>query len=102
MVRMMSWAVAACLITAAMPAWAGSTGEVHFADGVAVPEKVVVEERLWRCAERQCSGLGETRGVAMMRACKALARSVGTVASYKVGVAGLEADALKTCNAAAD
>lgn len=102
MVRMISLAAAGCMIAAAMPAWAGTTGEVRFADGVAVPEKVVVEDRLWRCAERQCSGQGETRGVAMMRACKTLARSVGTVASYRVGVAGLEADALKNCNAAAD
>lgn len=101
MTRFVGAATAAMLIASAMPAAAATAGEARFADGVTVPEKIVVDDRLWRCADGQCTGPGETRGVAMMRACKALARSVGTVASYRVGVAGLQADALKTCNAAA-
>lgn len=102
MIRFTGVAIATCLIASAAPSLAANVGEVRFAEGVAVPDKVVVDDRLWRCAEGQCSGPGETRGVAMMRACKTLARSVGTVSSYRVGVAGLEADALKNCNAAAE
>ena len=101
MMRFAGMAATVWLSMAAVPALAGTAGEARFADGVAVPDKVVVDDRLWHCAEGKCTGPAETRGVAMMRACKTLARGVGAVASYRVGVAGLEADALDSCNTAA-
>jgi len=91
------------LLATSAPAFAtGPTGEVGFASGVTVPEKVVVNEKLWRCADGSCSGPGEARGVAMMRACKTLARDIGTVARFKVGVAALEEAAIRQCNSAAE
>lgn len=90
------------LMAGAAPALAEAPlGAVSFAEGVATPEKVVVNDRLWRCAGESCSGPGETRGVAMMRACKSLARDVGPIATFKVGVAALEADAIAQCNGVA-
>ena len=99
---MRSLVLSLMLLAGAAPAYAEAPlGAVSFAEGVTAPEKVVVNERLWRCDGARCSGPGETRGVAMMRACKSLARDVGPIASFKVGVAALEADAIAQCNGGA-
>lgn len=82
------------------PAFAGPVGSAAFASGVALPDKVVVNDQLWRCADGTCSGPGELRAVAMMRACKGLAREIGAVASFTVGVARLDDAAIQQCNAA--
>ena len=80
------------------PAFAASTGEAAFAPGTAVPKKLVVGETIWACADGRCTGPAESRTVAMQRACHALAREIGAVATFTVGASALTPEALRACN----
>ena len=83
----------------AQPAFAAPAGHAEFAPGTQVPARTIINDAIWSCADGRCSGPGEVRAVAMQRACNALARQIGAVASFTVGTAALTPAAVQTCNA---
>lgn len=86
------------LMLLAQPALAAPAGQAEFAPGTQVPARIVVNETIWTCADGRCTGPSETRAIAMQRACNALARSVGAVATFTVGAAALTPAAVGACN----
>lgn len=88
----------ALLLMAAAPAYAAPTASAVIAPGAELPGRLVVGDHFWRCADGRCSGPGETRPVAMMKTCLALARQLGAVTGLRVGETDMPADALARCN----
>lgn len=85
----------------AQPAIAAPLAQASFAAGTPVPYKIVISETIWTCADGRCTGPADARAVAMQRACNALARQVGEVASLTVGASALTPEAVQACNAKA-
>lgn len=89
---------------AALPtpaAAAAPVGIAAFGPGAELPGRLVVGDGFWTCGEGRCTGGGETRPVAMQKACQALAREIGAVAAFSVGAAEMTPEALARCNAKA-
>ncbi len=80
------------------PAFAAPATGVATLGGGALPAQVVIDGKLWRCADGKCQGPAELRRVAVERACKDLARKVGAVESLAVGGMTLGSEQLTACN----
>lgn len=88
------------LLALPFPAFAApATGVATIASEGALPQKLVIDGRNWRCADGQCQGPAELRRVAVERVCKDLARKVGTVQALNVGGMALAEAQLAECNA---
>ncbi len=83
----------------ATPALAGIVpSEARFADGTSAPARIIVNDAIWRCEGARCIGRNEDRPVMIARACKLLARQVGTLSALTVGTKVLDATELAACN----
>lgn len=81
-----------------LPAAAATTLGTATLAATELPERVVIDGQLWRCADGRCSGPAELRRVAVERACKDLARKIGTVSTLTVGGMSLADAQLAACN----
>jgi len=77
---------------------APATGVATLGSGTALPAQVVVDGKLWRCADGTCQGPADARRVAVERACKDIARKAGAIETLAVGDLTLDADQLAACN----
>ena len=93
-----------CLfLCAAAPATAfaeSATGVATIGDG-AVARQIVIDGKLWRCADGRCQGPADRRRIAAERACKDLARQAGAVEAFAIGDLTLDAEQLAACNRSA-
>jgi hypothetical protein len=95
----MKYLFAIALIAAPVPAFAApATGVATIASDTALPQRLVIDGRNWRCADGQCQGPAELRRVAVERVCKDLARKAGPVRALSVGGMALAEGQLAACN----
>ncbi|MCJ8155813.1 CC_3452 family protein [Sphingomonas sp. LaA6.9] len=81
---------------AAMAASAPGTATINH--GTPLPERVIVGNNFWSCAEGACRGPGDDRRVAVERACRDLAKRIGAVDAITVGSTVLDQTQLAACN----
>jgi len=81
---------------AAMAASAPGTATINH--GTTLPEKVIVGQNIWSCADGSCRGGGDDRRVAVERACRDLAKRIGAVETITVGSTVLDEAQLAACN----
>jgi hypothetical protein len=89
------------LLALPLPAAAAPANGSATLSAAALPERVVVDGRQWRCADGHCTGPAELRRVAVERVCKDLARKIGAVSALSVGGMTLADEQLAACNRAA-
>lgn len=97
MKRVLSLCLSALAILPA-PAFAAPTGVATIGGGAALPGQIVIDSKLWRCADGKCQGPADQRRVAAERTCKDLARKVGAVETFAIGEMTLDSEQLAACN----
>lgn len=77
---------------------APAAGIATLSGGTVLPAQIVIDSKLWRCAEGKCQGPADQRRVAAERICKDLARKIGTVEALTIGEMTLDTEQLAACN----
>ncbi len=77
---------------------APATGVATLSGSTVPPAQLVIDGKLWRCADGTCQGPADARRVAVERACKDIARKAGAIETLAVGDVTLNADQLAACN----
>ena len=92
--------IAAAALAFAAPALAATTFTATLETPVAEKEQVVANKALWTCEGETCSAELRRKSVTV-RACKRLAKEIGTLASFSNGEDQLNDEDLADCNTVA-
>lgn len=60
--------------------------------------KIVLEDRIWRCAGQACSGPADNGNAAKLRLCRSLATRAGRILMFETSTGALDAESLARCN----
>ena len=95
-----SLTIAAIAATAAAPALAGTVFTATLETPVAERERLVASKALWTCEGETCTAELKRKTVTV-RACKRLAKEIGTLADFSNGEESLDETDLASCNTVA-